>query len=75
LETLRERDDGQILAVDIPNHKIADRETIERLDLNISKLIAMHRAAIEDILDVLDTLTDEDREKLAYSGIGTDECC
>ncbi|HEY9600313.1 MAG TPA: retron system putative HNH endonuclease [Allocoleopsis sp.] len=63
-EFFRYTDDGQILAVDTPNNKIAAQETIDRLDLNISKLIAMRRAAIEDILDFIDALTDEDIEKL-----------
>ncbi len=59
-------DDGQILDTDIPEKKAAATATIDRLCLNIPKLIAMREEVIKNLLaDIdIDELTDEERQKL-----------
>ncbi|HAA27510.1 MAG TPA: TIGR02646 family protein [Cyanobacteria bacterium UBA8553] len=59
-------DDGQILETDTSEKKAAAATTIDRLCLNIPKLIAMRKEVINNLLaDIdIDELTDEDRQKL-----------
>lgn len=63
-EFFRYTDDGQILATEVTEKKSPAHTTIDKLGLNIDKLNAMRRAAIEDILEVIDSLTDEEKQKL-----------
>lgn len=59
-------DDGQILETDTPETKAVAATTIERLCLNIPKLIAIRQEVIKKLLaDIdIDELTDEDKQKL-----------
>ncbi len=59
-------DDGQILATDAIEKSAAATTTIERLCLNIPKLIAMRKEVINNLLaDIdIDELTDEEKQKL-----------
>ena len=59
-------DDGQILATDAIEKNAAATTTIERLCLNIPKLIAMRKEVINKLLaDIdIDELTDEEKQKL-----------
>jgi uncharacterized protein (TIGR02646 family) len=62
-------DDGQIIAVDIPEKKDAATETIKQLRLDISKLNDMRKEVIKNLLagidiDDIDKLTDEETQKL-----------
>jgi uncharacterized protein (TIGR02646 family) len=57
-------DDGQILATDAIEKKAAATTTIERLCLNIPKLIAMRKEVINKLLADIDELTDEEKQKL-----------
>lgn len=62
-EFFRYSEAGEILPADEPD-KQAAATTISKLELNISKLTANRRKAIEDILEVIDHLSDEDIKKL-----------
>lgn len=59
-------DDGQILATDAIEKKAAATTTIERLCLNIPKLIAIRKEVIKKLwADIdIDELTDEEKQKL-----------
>jgi uncharacterized protein (TIGR02646 family) len=59
-------DDGQILATDAVEKKAAATTTIERLCLNIPKLIAMRKQAVRNLFADLniDELTEEEKQKL-----------
>ena len=57
-------DDGQILETNTPEKKAAATTTIDKLRLNIPKLIAMRRQVIQNLLADIDELTDEERLKL-----------
>lgn len=63
-EFFRYTDDGQIIATEAPEKKSAAQTTIDQLGLDIPKLNAMRRAAIEVILEDIDSLTDEEKQKL-----------
>lgn len=58
-------DDGQILETNTPEKKAAATTTIDKLRLNIPKLIAMRKEVIKNLLADIDELTDEERLKLA----------
>jgi uncharacterized protein (TIGR02646 family) len=57
---------GEILPTDNPD-KQAAKTTIEKLGLNIDKLIAMRREAIEGVLLAIDGLTEAEIQQLAQS--------
>ncbi len=59
-------DDGQILETDTPEKKAAATATINRLCLNIPKLIAMRKEVINNLLADIDIneLTAEEKQKL-----------
>jgi len=59
-------DDGQILATDALEKKAAATTTIDRLCLNIPKLIAIRKEVIQNLLADIEIgeLTDEERQKL-----------
>ena len=57
-------DDGQILETNTPEKKAAATTTIDKLRLNIPKLIAMRKEVIKNLLADIDELTDEERLKL-----------
>jgi hypothetical protein len=57
-------DDGQILETNTPEKKAAAITTIDKLRLNIPKLIAMRKEVIKNLLADIDELTDEERLKL-----------
>jgi hypothetical protein len=57
-------DDGQILETNTLEKKAAATTTIDKLRLNIPKLIAMRRQVIQNLLADIDELTDEERLKL-----------
>lgn len=63
-EFFRYTEDGQILATESSDKQDAAAKTIEKLDLNISKLQKMRQAAIAGILDGLDIDNVEDIQKL-----------
>ncbi len=60
----RYTDDGQILATVKPIKQAAANETIQRLALDIDKLKKMREKAIEGILDIIDTLNEDQISKL-----------
>ena len=60
-------DDGQILPTTDLNKKAAAKETINKLALDIDKLRKMRKAAIEGILDVINTLNNNDIQMLINS--------
>lgn len=60
----RYTDDGQILATTDSDKQAAAKETITRLALDIDKLKKMREKAFEGILDVIDTLDNDDIKKL-----------
>ncbi len=63
-EFFRYTDDGQILATTDPVKQTAAAETIKRLALNINKLKRMREQAIEGILEIIETLNDDEIRKL-----------
>ena len=60
----RYADDGQILPTQDLTKQAAAKETINRLALDINKLKKMREQAIEGILDVIDTLNNNEKRKL-----------
>ena len=62
-EFFRYTDDGQILATEVTEKKSAAQTTIDKLGLDIDKLNAMRRAAIEVILEGMDKLTTQEEKQ------------
>ncbi|MGC1246798.1 MAG: hypothetical protein WA865_11360, partial [Spirulinaceae cyanobacterium] len=55
---------GQMLPSKELNKQVAAATTIDKLGLNIDLLQSMRSQAIESILDVIDDLTEEEKQKL-----------
>jgi uncharacterized protein (TIGR02646 family) len=64
VDFFRYTDDGQILPTTDSDKKVAAKETIIRLALNINKLRKMREQAIEGILEIIDTLNNNEIKKL-----------
>jgi len=63
-EFFRYTDDGQILATNNSEKQLPAETTIDKLGLNIDKLIDLRAKALEPILEIINTITDEERQDL-----------
>ncbi|MDZ8186716.1 MAG: retron system putative HNH endonuclease [Nostoc sp. ChiSLP02] len=72
-EFFRYTDDGQILAANNSERQLPGETTIDKLGLNIDKLIDLRAKALEPILEIINTITDEERQELiiGYSEINS----
>ncbi len=63
-EFFRYTDDGQILATNNSEKQLAAETTIDKLALNIDKLKNLRAKSIEPILEIINTITEEERQNL-----------
>ncbi|MEH1779391.1 MAG: retron system putative HNH endonuclease [Nostoc sp.] len=71
-EFFRYTDDGQILATNNSEKQLAAETTIDKLALNIDKLKDLRAKALEPILEIINTITEEDRQDLILGFSETD---
>ncbi|MEH2311668.1 MAG: retron system putative HNH endonuclease [Nostoc sp.] len=71
-EFFRYTDDGQILATNNSEKQLAAETTIDKLALNIDKLKNLRAKSIEPILEIINTITEEEREDLILGFSETD---
>jgi uncharacterized protein (TIGR02646 family) len=65
-------DDGQILATNNSEKQLAAETTIDKLALNIDKLKNLRAKSIEPILEIISTITEEERQDLILGFSETD---
>ncbi|BBD64649.1 hypothetical protein NIES4072_16890 [Nostoc commune NIES-4072] len=65
-------DDGQILATDNSKKQLAAETTIDKLGLNIDKLKDLRAKAVEPILEIINTITEGERQDLILGFSETD---
>ncbi|MDF5738367.1 retron system putative HNH endonuclease [Nostoc sp. S13] len=70
-EFFKYTDDGQILATD-NSKKLAAETTIDKLGLNIDKLKDLRAKALEPILEIINTITEGERQDLIIGFSETD---
>lgn len=63
-EFFKYTDDGQILATNNSKKQLAAETTIDKLGLNIDKLKDLRAKALEPILEIINTITEEDKQDL-----------
>ncbi|WP_392535386.1 retron system putative HNH endonuclease [Nostoc sp. C117] len=71
-EFFKYTDDGQILATNNSKKQLAAETTIDKLALNIDKLKNLRAKSIEPILEIINTITDEERQDLILGFSETD---
>ncbi|MEH1820136.1 MAG: hypothetical protein V7L31_13820 [Nostoc sp.] len=71
-EFFRYTDDGQILATNNSQKQLAAETTIDKVALNIDKLKNLRAKSIEPILEIINTITEEEREDLILGFSETD---
>ncbi|MBN3897534.1 MAG: TIGR02646 family protein [Nostoc sp. NOS(2021)] len=71
-EFFKYTDDGQILATNNSKKQLAAETTIDKLALNIDKLKDLRAKALEPILEIINTITEEDRQDLILGFSETD---
>ncbi|MEH1923079.1 retron system putative HNH endonuclease [Nostoc sp.] len=71
-EFFRYTDDGQILATNNSEKQLAAETTIDKLALNIDKLKDLRAKALEPILEIINTITEEERQDLILGFSETD---
>ncbi|MBN4005173.1 retron system putative HNH endonuclease [Nostoc sp. LPT] len=71
-EFFRYTDDGQILATNNLEKQLPAEITIDKLGLNINKLKDLRAKALEPILEIINTITEEDRQDLILGFSETD---
>ncbi|QHG14746.1 retron system putative HNH endonuclease [Nostoc sp. ATCC 53789] len=71
-EFFRYTDDGQILATNHSEKQLAAETTIDKLALNIDKLKNLRAKSVEPILEIINTITEEERQDLILGFSETD---
>ncbi|MEH2308130.1 retron system putative HNH endonuclease [Nostoc sp.] len=71
-EFFRYTDDGQVLATNNLEKQLPAEITIDKLGLNINKLKDLRAKALEPILEIINTITEEDRQDLILGFSETD---
>jgi len=71
-EFFRYTDDGQILATNNSEKQLAAQTTIDKLALNIDKLKDLRAKALEPILEIINAITEGERQDLILGFSETD---